>query len=312
MLDALLRTLDGAPTIGRRGRTGANFVAEDAVGSDAWQISTQAAFIDVFATNTDLGIAIVLENKIGHKLNNPLDRYTQHAANTEGVSTILVVVLAPERRTASESQEAWLSRAITYSELSEGIKRSPSLVEHLLKPASLDQHRSLDLLQQFFEARNGDIDMTDLSTEADRLNEWRSLLDTHGTAISQFLEARRRALRLLRDRNKRLTPLIAERLEAVGLRADWEAHNGDNDRETWNAYHFPEADWSVELKLTLDPALPSIFVFDYSGRSYTHKTVEPLDVELTTADEVVAEAFVARLRHILEQAKRGLRGEGMV
>lgn len=311
VLDALLRALDGAPVIGRHGRTATSFVAEDAIGSDAWEISTQAAYIDVFATNADLGIAVVIENKIGHQLNNPLDRYAQHALNTDQIAAVLVVVLAPERRTAKGSQGVWLSRAITYSELSEEIKRSPGLIEHLLSPASIDQRRSLDLLQQFFEARNGGMKMTDLSTEAARLNEWRDLLDTHGAAINQFLEARRRAGRLIRDRNKRLTPLIAERLEAVGLRVDWESHSGDNDRETWNAYHFPETDWSVELKLSLDPTMASIFVFDYSGRAYTHQTIEPLGLEWVTTDEGVADVFVVRVQYILEQVKQGLRSDAM-
>ena len=75
-------------------------MAEEFLGSDAWEISTQESFVDVYAKNTERGIALVLENKISHQLNNPLDRYAAHALGEQGVATVLVVVLAPERRTA--------------------------------------------------------------------------------------------------------------------------------------------------------------------------------------------------------------------
>ena len=63
----------------------------------------------------------MVENKIGHELDNPLDRYAAHALGEQGIGAVLVVVLAPERRTAHGSQEKWLSRAITYSDLIEEI-----------------------------------------------------------------------------------------------------------------------------------------------------------------------------------------------
>src|SRR5438045_2430819 len=74
VIDALLRLLDGAPAIGPVGRTSKMLVAKDAEGSDAWEIGTQVDFIDVYAVNRDLGIALVLENKIGHVLENPLKK----------------------------------------------------------------------------------------------------------------------------------------------------------------------------------------------------------------------------------------------
>ena len=220
------------------------------------------------------------------------------------IATVLVAVLAPERRTARDEQENWLSRAITYSELIEQIKVSPELIDHLLSPMDRDQRRSLDLLQQFIEARNGGTDVTDLAGEAARLNEWRNLLREHGEAITQFLEARRRAGSLLRDRNKRLAPLIAAGLEDAGLEVGWEAHGGF-DTDVWNAYHFPAADWSVELELSSDPARPSIYVKDYLGRTYKNETVQPLGLEWTTSDQEVSDAFVERVEQILEQARSG-------
>lgn len=308
VIDALLRTLDGAPTIGPVGRTEKQFSAEDFLGSDTWGISTQTAFIDVYATDTERGIVIVLENKIGHELDNPLDRYAAYALNEPGTASVLVVVLAPERRTARGMQQNWLSRAITYSELFEEIKGSPRLVDHLLRPVDLDQRRSLDLLQQFIEARKGGIDVADVADEAARLAEWRELLGQHGEAIKEFLAARRSAASLIRDRSKRLAPLIAEGLEASGLEVGWEAHGG-YDTDVWNAYHFPAADWSIELKLSTDPALPSIYVFDYAGRTYKNKVVEPLGLEWRASDQQVSDAFVDRVNLIIEQARSGTRGD---
>jgi hypothetical protein len=220
---------------------------------------------------------------------------------------VLLAVLAPERRTARDEQGNWLSRAITYSELIEQIKASPDLIDHLLSPTDRDQRRSLDLLQQFIEARNGGTDVTDLAGEAARLDEWRNLLSEHGEAIGQFLEARRRAGSLLRDRNKRLAPLIAAGLEDAGLEVGWEAHGG-YDTDVWNAYHFPASDWSVELKLSNDPARPSIYVLDYLGRTYKNETLEPLGLEWSTSDQEVSDAFVERVKHTLEQARSGVRG----
>lgn len=306
VIDALLNVLDGAPTVGPRGKTKTPFVAGDFTGSDAWEISTQVSFIDVFAKNTERGVAVVLENKIGHELNNPLDLYAAHALGERGITNVLVVVLAPERRVARGEQENWLSRAITYSELIEQIKGSPALIDYLLSPADRDQRRSLDLLQQFIEARNGGTDVTDLAAEAARVDEWRALLDEHGEAIKQFLEARRRIGSLLRDRNKGLAPLIADGLEDAGLEVDWEAHGG-YDTDVWNAYHFPAVDWSIELKLSANPAQPSIYVYDYAGRTYKSETTEPLGLDWSTSDQEVSDAFVGRVKQIIEQARSGTR-----
>ncbi|MGB7982511.1 MAG: hypothetical protein WCF36_17155 [Candidatus Nanopelagicales bacterium] len=43
VIDALLKVLDGAPTIGPAGRTETLFVAEDFQGSEAWEVSTSSA-----------------------------------------------------------------------------------------------------------------------------------------------------------------------------------------------------------------------------------------------------------------------------
>ncbi|MET3770284.1 hypothetical protein ABIB15_002994 [Marisediminicola sp. UYEF4] len=96
-MDALLRLLDGAPDIDPGGHSSKRLIAKDAEGSDSWEIATQVGFIDVYAANPDLGIALVLENKIGHVLDNPLGKYAEFARN-DGFDTVLVAVLAPEAR----------------------------------------------------------------------------------------------------------------------------------------------------------------------------------------------------------------------
>lgn len=306
-IDALLRTLDQAVFIASDGKTDETFVAEDFSGSDSWEVESQVNFIDIYARNSERGVAIVLENKISHELNNPLNQYAAHALKDQGVDKVLVAVLAPDRRTPQASQEPWLSRSITYAEFNDQIKTSPELVEHLLSPSDRNQRRSLDLLQQFMEARSGDANVTDLDAEAAQLNEWRSLAQEHSEAIKEFLDARRRSHRIIRDRNKRLEPLIAASLDEAQLEIDWEAHGG-NQREVWNAYHFPSVDWSIELKLSTDPANSSIFVYDYQGRTYRQSTIEPLNVQWSTPDQEVADAFMQRLEQILDQIRAGTRG----
>ena len=217
VMDALLRVLDGAPMIGREGKADTLFAAEDYAGSDAWEISIQLGYIDVYATNKDRGIAVVLENKIGHKLDNPLDRYAAHALGDREITAVLVVVLAPEHRVASAEQDKWLSRSITYAELADEIKRSPRLIHTLLDPVDRDQRRSLDLLQQFIEARTGDTNVSDLSSEAVRLDEWRALLAEHQDAITRFDAAKKEVARLLRERNKHLGGLLADRISEGGF-----------------------------------------------------------------------------------------------
>ncbi len=311
VIDALLNLLDRSPTIGPEGRGTAVLNSEHYLGSDAWEISTQVQYIDVYATNRESRIAIVIENKIGHVLNNPLNTYAQYALGDGSFDTVLVAVLAPERRQPSTLQEPWLSRSITYAELSDEIKRSPTLVSHLLSPADRDQIRSLDLLQQFMEVRTGGSNMSDLIAEAARVDEWRDLQDKHRDAIKAFLDARSNVMRVLSDRRRRIEPLIAAGLEDAGLDVGWENHSGSSPGlEVWNAYHFPTPDWSVELKFSADPRTPEIFVYDYQGRTYENATVEALGLAWTATDNELADAFVERAKVILEQASNGQRQGG--
>ena len=277
VIDALLSLLDGAELIGAYGRTGVSFDAGSHLGSDEWELGSQVDYIDVLAVNRTSGLALVVENKIGHVLNNPLDLYARRALAEEGIDSVLVVTLAPQHRVAAESQTGWHSRSITYAELGAQVRSSSDLVDHLLSPVDLNQRRSLDLLQQFMEARTEGWSMTDNAAEAARIDEWRTLLEDHGDAVSRFLTARSNVERTLRARIRRLEPLIDAQLKDAGLVVGWESHSGSKG-VAWNAYHFPDVDWTYELKLSVRPENPSIFIYEYRGRTYRDESIHPFDL----------------------------------
>ena len=295
-MDALLRTLQGAHLIDAGGITGESFDPGHFLGSNRWELGTQVEYIDVLAVNEELDLALVLENKVGHVLNNPLQNYAQSALSN-GVSQALVVVLAPELREAPTGHERWLSASITYDRFNAEIRRSPALINYLLAPADLDQRRSLDLLQQFFEARSGGPTMTDLTNEEERLSQWRDLMQSKQEALKTFERAQTDIRRLLKVRNTRLEPLIAEKLADLGMTPDWEAHGGSGE-DVWNAYHFPEIGWSIELKFTIKPELPKIYVQLYPARDYKLKQIEDLGLPWSSSDEELVEAFIHRLQRL--------------
>ena len=246
VIDALLRLLDGAPVIGEGGKTGDPFSAQDYVGSDSWEIRTQARNIDVLAVNRDRGIAIVLENKIGHVLDNPLGGYASHALSDKDVNEVLVAVLAPEVRLPNEDQEPWLSRAVTYSELADGIKGSPGFVDQVLDPAGRNERRSLDLLQQFIEARSGDEVMNDLDAEAARLGDWRTVIADHEDAIQRFDESRKKVAQMLRERASRLVQPIYDRLGGLSITPEQQwSGAARSDDESWSVFTFAPQNWWV-------------------------------------------------------------------
>ena len=302
VMDALLTLVDGAELVGSDGKTGAQFDAGTYLGSDEWEVGTQVDFIDVLALDRTSGLAVVLENKIGHVLNNPLDRYARRALEEEGIDSVLVVTLAPQHRVAPGVQANWHSRSITYAELGAQIRASAELVDHLLSPVDLNQRRSLDLLQQFMEARTEGLSMTDNAAEAARIEEWRNLLDEHGDAVSRFLTARSNVEKTLRARMKRLEPLIGALLNDAGLVPDWESHSGSKG-VSWNAYHFPTVGWSYELKLSVRPEHPSVFIYAYRGRTYEDTTIEPLSLGWGASDAELATEFVSEVTRLIAERR---------
>lgn len=301
VIDALLSLLDGAELIGADGRTGVSFDSGSHLGSDEWELGSQVEYIDVLAVNRTSGLALVLENKIGHVLNNPLDLYARRALAEESIDSVLVVTLAPQHRVAAGAQAGWHSRSITYAELGAQVRSSSDLVDHLLSPIDLNQRRSLDLLQQFMEARTEGWSMTDNAVEAARIDEWRTLLEDHGDAVSRFLTARSTVERTLRARSKRLEPLIDAQLKEAGLVVGWESHSGSKG-VAWNAFHFPDIDWSYELKLSVRPENPSIFIYEYRGRTYRDESTHPVDLGWAASDAEIAAEFVNQVaRRIAER-----------
>jgi hypothetical protein len=305
VMDALLRTVDGSHLIGTTGRTSGTFNAEDHAGSDAWEVQTQADYIDVYAVNPELDLVVVIENKIGHALHNPLDEYARRALARAEVTAALVIVLAPETRMPDEVQEQWLSRSVTYADLNREIRNSPALLDRVLAPADSNQRRALELLAQFIEAREGD-KVDDLDDEAVRLDEWRALLDEHDEAIKRFDASRRAIRRMLRGRRRRLEGMLADRIEVAGLRTSWEAHGAENHgQDHWNAYCFVPEDWSIELKFSSLPDRPAIYTYDYPGRTYKNTRQEALGISWSATDEEIADAFMKRVDEILTAARKG-------
>lgn len=111
---------------------------------------------------------------------------------------------------------------------------------------------------------------------------------------------------MIRDRRKRLEPLISERFVAAGLVTEWESHGGLRE-DTWNAYYSPDAGWTVKLKFSADPTRPAIYVFDRRGKTYKDATFEFLGLPWVASDEEISETFVECVVEILQQAKRGNR-----
>lgn len=302
VMDALLTLVDGAEFIGPDGRSGVPFEAGNYLGSDEWEVGTQVDYIDVLAFDRANGLAVVLENKIDHVLNNPLDRYARRALEEDGIDSVLVVTLAPQHRVAPGVQAKWHSRSITYAELGAQIKASAELVDHLLSPVDLNQRRSLDLLQQFMEARTEGLSMTDNLVEAALIEEWRNLLDEHEDAISRFLTARSSIEKTLRARMRRLEPLIGTLLNEAGLVTDWESHSGSKG-VAWNAYHFPVVGWSYELKLSVRPEHPSVFIYAYRGRTYEDETIEPISLGWGASDVELAAEYVVQVTRLIAQRR---------
>jgi cobalamin biosynthesis Mg chelatase CobN len=116
--------------------------------------------------------------------------------------------------------------------------------------------------------------------------------------------------RLLRDRNKRLGDLLAHRISEAGFETTWEAHGGAPSGvgvDFWNAYCFAPENWSVELKFSTVPDRASMYVFDYEGRTYKPHREKALGLEWTASDEEIADAFIDRVKLILDEARNGVR-----
>lgn len=289
--------------------------AETVVGAYGWRVDRQVSaaqvtepltefswpgIIDVYLTNDELNLAIVIENKVGAALHNPLESYVGHAVE-DGYETVMLAVLAPYPHTLRGDESSWVSRAITYASLFERLGETEDA-----DTTDVNLQRSAELLRQFREIRERSPLVTDYTREADFLNEFRNLLLGREKALSQFFQAQVDANKLCRARSKNLEPLIRERLDKVGLRTGWESTSSVPGRwaTAWNAYHLIDSNNSVELILTPDPNRAGpITAKAYPGRTY--KLYPGLDhvligVQWGDPDEDVADAFIAFAQRVVK------------
>lgn len=302
------------------------FACEQLLGSSEWSVGRQVVvtapelarsalswpgIMDVYLTNDALSIAVVIENKIDAPLNNPLESYVRHAV-AEGYSTVLLAVLAPYELTLDDENARWATRGITYHALFERMWETTALSDRPLGDSNLDVRRSLDLLQQFKETRERGAMTMDYTNDADFVNKFHQRLSGHESAVEEFFDAVQNMNQLIRQRSKRLEPLIREQLNTLGVETDWEAHAAGNNKGwayAWNAYHLVESDKSIELIMTLDPRRAGpITVKAYPERTYRlYPDFDHISfgVNWDASDEEVAEAFIVVLRRLMQEHPAG-------
>lgn len=323
VIDALLQLLDGTAEHTARGAQG-SFDASRALGSCDWEIETQAEYIDVLAVNSELGLAIVLENKINAPLDNLLGRYKERALERHGVDVVLVAVLAPEARGADHLRNFRFS-SLTYDDLIDSIKREPALLDAALAPADLNQRRSVDLLQQFLEARAGRGAMENLQNERERIEMMREREGRYSEGRKRYEQDLEETYSLLKGRRDRVRLLVADLLferEGLVVREDGEPLRGLNEVRglpggtggQQNA-HFLCEFWPgedrngarIEIKFSMKPGDESIFLQHYWGRwnSRSKITRETLNVDWSVSDEEIAEKYLKKLLEVKAQYDRG-------
>jgi hypothetical protein len=313
MVDALITLLDGAPLLSASGPTTDVFVADDYMRANGWSVDRQVSagdpgdgqselnwygIIDIYLTNAESDLAIVIENKIGATLNNPLESYVRHALD-EGYATVLLVVLAPYQHALNDEASRWVSRALTYGALFDSLRAAAARTEGEAPASDINGQRSIALLEQFQEIRERSAEVQDYTTEAKFVDGFRSALAGHEEALSEFFATQKQVNKIYRQRSERLGPLINERLEQAALATGWEAHGHQSGHWTyaWNAYHLTDSDNSVELILSPDPKYPgSIIAKAYPGRSYKEYAGAnhvSIGVGWASPDEDIADAFVS-------------------
>lgn len=323
VIDALLQLLDGAAEHTIEGSQGL-FDASRAVGSSDWEIETQAEYIDVLAVNSELGLAIVLENKINAPLDNLLESYKERALERDGVGVVLVAVLAPEVRHADHLSDFSFA-SLTYDDLIDSIRRAPALLDVALAPADLNQRRSVDLLQQFLEARAGRGAMEDLRNEMERIELIRESEALYGEGRRRYDRERRETHRLLKERRDRVQPLVTHLLsDRAGLvvREDDGPLQRRNEVRGVCGGHLEEGDayflcefWPgenrdgarIEIKFSMGPGDETIFLQHYWGKGTKRTEVSrgALNVDWSTSDKEIAEVYVDKLLEVKAQYDRG-------
>jgi len=317
LIDALLVTLDGMQVLDGTGRTERSLDANSFLGSMSWSVERQVSaqgvdetvsrldwsgLIDIYLTNRELDIVIIIENKIWAALNNPLESYTRHAVN-EGYGTVLLTVLAPREHALLAEQRRWASGTTTYQSLFDALRNRTN--NSGLNESDRDRARSTAILEQFEEIRERSQTVTDYSGEAAFIHGFRKALEGKGESLNQFYEAQQQLNRLFRERSQRIGALIDEILAHRELTTIWVAHGGGTSKHwayTWSAYQFEQSKNSIELILDASPdRVSEITVKAYPGRSYQfYPDLDhvPIGVDWNSTDAEIAEAFVEKVAEI--------------
>ncbi len=298
VLDSFLALLEGAHFVDSRGRRSEAFEAALVSGNGGWELGTQVDHIDLYAMNPDLGLAVVIENKIGHEFNNPIDKYVEHALDQKGINDVIMVVLAPEARTHIDSDlDTWVSKSLTYQDLAEAILASSSLAEIAMNPKDTNQRRSLDLLQQFIEVRTRGSNVADQQDEVRLISEWRQLNEQHAAQIRAFNDRQGQVNAAMSRRLFRLKqPIIDQfRIANVGKNPGelLDSEGAGRSSTPWLRFDFPEHGRAVELKFSSDYKNHAVFIYDHD-RNQKDRHIESLAVTLDMDDSLIAKAFVNR------------------
>jgi hypothetical protein len=321
MVDSLLLLLSRAPLLGAYGRVPETFDPVAFLGAPGWSIDRQvtaadpgegvstlkwSGIIDIYLTNRQLDLAIIVENKIGASLHNPLESYVRHAID-EGYGTVLLTVLAPYEHSLNNEASEWVSRPLTYGALFESMRTTSGKLDHDAAISDSNRRRSAELLEQFQEIRERRGITVDYASEAEFVNQFRQALKGRESALEEFFAAQQKINKIYRQRSELLRPLIDERLENHGLATGWEAHGHQSGRWTyaWNAYNLTESNHSVELILTPDPTRTGpITAKAYPGRDYKiYPNFDhiPIGVDWSSPNEDIADSFIGFALQVIKE-----------
>ncbi|MSS83275.1 hypothetical protein FYJ24_00530 [Actinomycetaceae bacterium WB03_NA08] len=293
VLDAFLELIDGAPFIDANGTRTEHFDATTAMGASGWKLGTQVQYIDLYVTNEELNLAVIVENKIGHVFNNPIDNYVRRALSEE-YEDIVLVVLAPEYRQHEDPKlNNWVSKSITYAELVGKIRAAEGLTQMAMAPVDINQRRSLELLQQFMEVRTKGTEMRNLSDDDRLVTEWRAFNRDNEAEIEAFFQRQQQAEAIIKRRLTDLVDPIAEELRIRGKTVEVPSRPGRTGDDFWLYFELPEEGWVVELKSSLNFANPMAYVYVHPIGKTTEKT-ETLTSSLFADDETVSISFVSQ------------------
>lgn len=293
-VDALLTLLDEAPTT-----TGEPFDADVRKGSSEWSVATEARTddrtrIDILLENDDLDVAIVIENRVDARIENPFGTYVAHASRSHG--TVVAAVLAPTRRDLASLATPGI-RSLTYDDLFDAADAA------LYDAGPMADQRSLELYAQFRETTSERIATMTIEQEQQRLDELWSAIEHRQDQVLDFFTALDSVNAVLVARGTRLQLAIDDRLIAAGVEhTSWVVNAGDHawgrsrgERALVYVGFTPRTGGSIEL---LVGWLPRTGTFGYAVKAYQSRNRPPrpwdhipLDLPFDADEDAVADRF---------------------